>query len=255
MNGDLKKLQGEWNIQELEVNGQSFSPMGSKIVIDGENFLTNGMGAAFEGVVEVRPRKRPKEFDLIFTKGPEKGNRSLGIYELDGDVWKICFTMRNGTRPTAFATSPGSELALETLRRGVTAQAPAPEAATGSAVDDALASGGILAGEWSLVSCALDGEAIEESLLKFGKRVDDGRKVTVSFGSQVVLKATYTTDWGASPHTIDFRLLNGARTRLGIFEFSDDTLKVCHAAPDDPRPAEYVTVPGDSRTLAVWKRK
>ncbi|HKD09303.1 MAG TPA: TIGR03067 domain-containing protein [Bryobacteraceae bacterium] len=252
MNGDLKKLQGEWSIQALEVDGQSFSPLGSKIAIGGEGFTTNGMGAVYEGRVELRPRKRPKEFDFVFTKGPEKGNRSLGIYELDGDVWRICFTMRGGDRPKAFATKPGSGLALETLRRGVGAKEDAPT--TDSAADSALAGGGPLVGEWSLVSCALNGEAIEESLLKFGKRVDDGRKVIVSFGSQVVLRASYTTDWRASPHTIDFRLLNGGRTRLGIFDLSGDTLKVCHAAPDDPRPTEYVTARGDDRTLAVWKR-
>jgi uncharacterized protein (TIGR03067 family) len=253
LNGDLKKLQGEWSIQELEVDGQSFSPMGSKIAISGESFTTNGMGAAYEGTVELQPRKRPKEFDFVFTKGPEKGNRSLGIYELEGEVWRICFTMRGGNRPKAFATTPGSGLAFESLRRGDEAKEHAP--ITRSAIDDALAGGGPFAGEWSLVSCALNGEAIEESLLKFGKRVDDGRKVTVSFGSQVVLRASYTADWGVSPHTIDFRLLNGGRTRLGIFELSDEMLKVCHAAPDELRPTEYVTVRGDDRTLAVWKRK
>ncbi len=253
MTADLKNLQGEWTIRELEVDGQAFSPLGSKIGITGESFTTNGMGAAFEGVIEVRPRKRPKEFDLVFTKGPETGNRSLGIYELVGDVWRICFTMRGGRRPTAFATTPGSGLALETLMRG--AASKTEEGDTGSAVDDALSGGGLLAGEWSLVSCALNGEATEESLLKFGRRVDDGQKVTVSFGPQVVLKASYTTDWGASPHTIDFRLLTGGRTRLGIFELNGDTLKVCHAAPDEPRPTEYETVRGDDRTLAVWKRK
>jgi uncharacterized protein (TIGR03067 family) len=254
MNGDLKRLQGQWSVDQLEVDGQPFSPMGAKIAIDGEAFTTTGMGGAYEGTVEVRPQRRPKEFDFTFTKGPEKGNRSLGIYELDGDVWKICFTMRNGTRPSAFATTPGSGLALETLKRGA-ALKPTQESLVRSAVDDALAGGGLLAGEWSLLSCALDGDAIEESLLKFGKRADDGQKVTVSFGPQVVLKASYTTDWGATPHTIDFRLLQGGRTRLGIFELLEDTLKICHAAPDDPRPTEYATVRGDGRTLAVWKRK
>jgi hypothetical protein len=32
----------------------------------------------------------PRALDLTYTEGPMKGATSLGIYELDGDPWKIC---------------------------------------------------------------------------------------------------------------------------------------------------------------------
>src|SRR4030081_989685 len=116
---DLDKLQGSWNITSLEVEGQPMpAPCGARIVIEGTRFQSLGMGAVYEGTVEVDGTKKPKAFDLVFTAGPEKGNRSLGIYELKGDRWKICLTVTGDKRPKKFATTPGSGCALETLARG-----------------------------------------------------------------------------------------------------------------------------------------
>ncbi len=92
--------------------------MSSTIELKGDNFTTSSMGAVYEGKFEFDATKTPKTFDLIFMNGPEQGNRSLGIYELDGDTWKICLTITGTKRPPSFSTKPGSGLALETLKRG-----------------------------------------------------------------------------------------------------------------------------------------
>ncbi len=54
---------------------------------------------------------------MKFTEGPEKGNTNRGIYELEGDIWKMCVSMTGGPASIKFATSAGSGCALETLRR------------------------------------------------------------------------------------------------------------------------------------------
>src|SRR5215469_14113430 len=124
---DLDRLQGSWNIDFLEVDGSAMpSPPDSRIVIEGDKFQSLGMGAVYEGKVEIDARKKPKQFDLVFTDGPEKGNRSLGIYELNGDSWKICFTVTGKRRPSKFETKAGSGLALETLTRCAPPKPPAP---------------------------------------------------------------------------------------------------------------------------------
>ena len=88
---DLDRLQGAWSVTSLEMDGHAVpSPGGACIVIEGSRFQSLGMGAEYEGEVELNSRKRPKQFDLVFTAGPEKGNRSPGIYELQGDDWKLC---------------------------------------------------------------------------------------------------------------------------------------------------------------------
>ncbi len=140
MDEELGKLQGVWNIVFLEVEGMTPSPSvyaGSTIEVKGDRFTTRAMGAAQGGMVEMEgerfsTRARgavhagtielnaevvPNEFKMKFTEGPEKGNTNNGIYELDGDRWKICLNMKGGPAPTEFATSPGSGRALETLDR------------------------------------------------------------------------------------------------------------------------------------------
>jgi uncharacterized protein (TIGR03067 family) len=122
---DLKKLQGTWLITALELDGNKMGAgmLGeSKIIVKGDRFTTISMGATYEGNIRVDEKKKPKVFDLKFTAGPEKGNTSFGIYELDGDTWKICLTITGKARPKKFATSPGSGTALEILERSAAAK-------------------------------------------------------------------------------------------------------------------------------------
>ena len=126
--GDLDRLQGNWNIVSLEMDGQKMSGGGARIVVQGNRFTSIAMGATYEGTVEVEESTSPKRFDLHFDEGPEKGNTSLGIYELDGDSWKICLTTRGSERPKKFAAPPGTGIALEILQRG-----PAEDGCAGGA--------------------------------------------------------------------------------------------------------------------------
>jgi uncharacterized protein (TIGR03067 family) len=116
MTADLEKLQGTWHIASLEIDGNSMPATGS-ITIDGDGFTTSAMGAEYSGTIRIDASKRPKRFDLVFTTGPHAGSRSLGIYQLDGDAWRICLGSAGNSRPTSFATAPGSGHALETLVR------------------------------------------------------------------------------------------------------------------------------------------
>jgi len=120
MHEELEKLQGEWNVVFLEVNGLVPAPSvyaGAKIVVKGDQFTSIAMGASYGGKLELDPETLPKNFQMKFTDGPEKGNTNYGIYELEGDRWKICLTITGGPAPAEFATSPGSGRALETLDR------------------------------------------------------------------------------------------------------------------------------------------
>jgi uncharacterized protein (TIGR03067 family) len=117
MQADLESLQGTWNIVEFELEGQKLPAAGSKIVVAGDNFTTIAMGAQYEGTVALDPAAKPKSFELHFNQGPEKGNVSLGIYELEGDTWTICLGLTGKNRPLEFATKAGSGHALERLHR------------------------------------------------------------------------------------------------------------------------------------------
>jgi uncharacterized protein (TIGR03067 family) len=120
MKEEVEKLQGTWNFTSLEVQGMKFPEKafaGSQIVIKGNSFTTLSGEATYKGTFKVDITKQPKTLDLNFTEGPEKGNTSLAIYELEGDNWKICLTVTGKDRPKEFASKPGSGHALETLKR------------------------------------------------------------------------------------------------------------------------------------------
>src|SRR5437879_10648614 len=176
MDADIKKLQGTWNVVALEVEGQRMDAViftCSKIVIKGDKFTTISMGATYEGKVTVDAEKSPKNFDLKFSKGTEKGNTSYGIYKLDKDTWKICLTITAKNRPKKFATAPGSGLGLETLHREKKPKKqPASAKATQKTTKLAASSGTVTAleGEWKMVSCISDGYPIEKSMIKMGRR-------------------------------------------------------------------------------------
>jgi len=165
---------------------------GSMIVIKGSAFTSAGMGATYEGTVELDQAKKPKTLDLLFTVGHAAGTRNLGIYKLDGDQWTICLATRGSNRPTGFATRPGTGFALETLARGDAARkarkakpqpARAASRATKGAVAerDAAQSGAptALEGEWAMVAGVLNGAALGPDMVKWCQRITRGDVTTV----------------------------------------------------------------------------
>ena len=259
-NAETGPLEGTWHVVALEVDGRAI-PAGmlgsARIVVKGDTFQSRGMGAVYEGKLKLDESASPKTFDLTFTAGPEKGNMNWGIYELTGDDWKLCLATRGGERPTRFATEPGTGHALQTLKRGepgttVTAatEAPAAEAPAGSGPATELE------GEWSMVSGFMDGNPIERSMVKYGKRVTRGNQTTVQFGGQVFMKATFTLDPSKMPREIDFVHTEGmhkGKTQLGIYECDGKKLKLSSATPGQPRPADFEVRKGDGKTVAEWR--
>ncbi len=115
-----------------------------------------------------------------------------------------------------------------------------------------------LQGEWTLVSGTADGQPMAEGMVKQMKRVCKGDEVTVTMGTQVILKAKISVDPEKKPKTIDYDMtggVNAGKKQLGIYELDGDSLKSCFAAPGAERPADFTNKEGDRRTLTVWKRK
>jgi len=249
MKPDLRTLQGTWNIVSLEMDAQSMPTGDASITVKGSRFTTTAMGGEYSGSLEVDESASPKSFDLRFDSGPENGNTSYGIYELEADTWKICLTLRGGTRPRKFATRPGSGLALETLKRAakgkVKAKSPAAELAGEPAPE--------LAGEWSMVSAIMSGKPLDPEYVKIGKRIATAGELQVKIGPQTVLKAAYAVDRSTTPPQINYRLSDG-RVQAGIWEFDGTLLKTCFASPGQPRPVELASASGDGRTFSVWQR-
>lgn len=245
---DLKTLLGTWNIESLEMDGQNMPTGGAAITIEGSRFTTTAMGGEYTGRVEVDETTSPKSFDLHFDSGPETGNTSYGIYELEADTWKICLTLRGGTRPREFGTKPGSGLAFEILKRAAKTKAkakPAPAALAGEPAPE-------LAGEWSMVSAIMSGKPLDPEYVKIGRRIATASDLQVKVGPQTVMKAAYAVDRSTAPKQMNYQLPDG-RTQSGIWRLEGKQLTTCFASPGQPRPAEFSSAPGDGRTFSVWE--
>jgi uncharacterized protein (TIGR03067 family) len=253
MRNDLDKLQGTWDVAALEVDGQEMTPLlGVRIVIEKNRFASLGMRAVYEGTLQLDPVAKPARIDMKFDRGPEAGNTNLGIYQFKGDSWKLCVATRGTVRPATFTSTPGSGIAVERLVRGTAT----PKARNGKVVGP---TGPVteFEGEWQMISGVMDGKAMDAATVQWVKRVTRGNQTTVVAGPQTMLKVEFTFDSSTSPGSIDYLNLHGAskgKRQQGIYRFEGDVLMVCVAAPGAGRPNEFVSVPGDGRTLTAWKR-
>jgi uncharacterized protein (TIGR03067 family) len=256
MKKEIDLLQGIWNISRLEVDGQAMpSDMlgGGQIVIQGERFKSTGMGAVYEGKLELNASARPKQITMHFDAGPEKGNANLGIYKLQADSWQLCLATRGSVRPAKFATEPGTGFALETLVRGkVEKAAPKP-----AARHKAGAPRTEFDGEWRMISGVMDGTPMKQSDVQWVRRITIADETTIQAGPQTLMKMTFTSDASTSPSAMDYVHTAGAhkgKRQEAIYRFGGDRLTVCAAAPGSPRPKTFESTRGDGRSLTVWER-
>jgi uncharacterized protein (TIGR03067 family) len=117
---ELDKFQGTWTIESLELEGKKQpedASKGFKLVIKGDQFTSSQGDLVYKGYFKVDVGKKPKTIDITFTEGPEKGKTIVGIYELEGDTYKVCLNMNDKDRPKEFVSKEGSGHVLEVLKR------------------------------------------------------------------------------------------------------------------------------------------
>jgi uncharacterized protein (TIGR03067 family) len=254
---DFDHLPGFWSVSTLEVDAQSMPRemlASARIEIKSARFISTGMDADYAGTLELNPSKRPRQIDMKFDAGPEKGNTNLGIYEIDGDTWKLCLATRGKVRPCKFATTPGSGFALETLTRGEAA-VRVPKSKKVATPSESGSSATEFEGDWTLVSAFMDGKPMKDADVQWVKRVTRGNQTTVYAGPQVMLKVEFTHDPSKSPKATDYLNMAGpnkGKTQYGIYEFEGGLLKFHVAAAGAKRPTDFKA--GNRSTLTIWKR-
>jgi len=156
------------------------------------------------------------------------GNRSNGIFQLDGDHFTICLGLVGAQRPQRFATSHGSGHALEELIRveyarpphvdGGTPQAltaPPPVFADGQFETSMTPTLQKLQGEWLPLALITSGKPLEASYLPFGLRSHSGSETKVVFGGQTMVHAKVRFNEGATPIEVDYLNLIGKGLHKG----------------------------------------
>ncbi len=105
---DLKKLQGTWECVAMEREGDAIPAeafKGSSVVYEDDLATLYRDGEFFRrGIITLDPSKTPKRINTWDLGGPYADDSVPGIYELDGDTLKICFSRPKVARPTEFTT-------------------------------------------------------------------------------------------------------------------------------------------------------
>jgi len=117
---ELARFEGTWKFISIETEKEKITEEVLKhprLKIMGDKFTVTDENTSYGGTFKIDPAKKPKTIDVSYTDGPEKGKTSLGIYELEGDTYKLCIDPEGKSRPTEFAAKPGSGYYLEVLKR------------------------------------------------------------------------------------------------------------------------------------------
>jgi len=114
-------LQGTWAAVSAERSAQPADDLkGHQLTFSGDRFTIRSKGkVVYQGTYTTDPSKKPASIDFKNTAGEMKGKTWLGIYELDGDVLKICDNADDVAkeRPSAFVTETRSGQVLVNFKR------------------------------------------------------------------------------------------------------------------------------------------
>src|SRR5262245_38020342 len=113
---ELEKLQGTWDIIEVVNNGQT-TPQdkvkGGHVVFQGDEMTVRDSSndknpRKFR--FKLNPKEKPKAIDMTSLNGKYKGAVNPAIYQLDGDILKVCSPNGPDTkdRPTELKSENGS---------------------------------------------------------------------------------------------------------------------------------------------------
>jgi erythromycin esterase len=119
---ELKQLQGRWRGVSMKQDGQELALEGAlanlEIVIKGNERTTKAGETIFSrAVFSMNPTATPKTIDVTITEGTQAGKTLLGVYELDGDTYRICLAKPGDPRPQKIESKRGSGQTLTVLAR------------------------------------------------------------------------------------------------------------------------------------------
>jgi uncharacterized protein (TIGR03067 family) len=113
---DVQKFQGEWTLVSAKRDGQDIPEemiKGIKRTIKGDDYsVTRDGETLLKGKFKVDPSKKPKTIDLTFKDQSGAEVTALGVYDLDGDNLKICYSNPGKDRPKDFVSETGITLGV-----------------------------------------------------------------------------------------------------------------------------------------------
>ena len=118
---ELQALEGAWTIVKANVDGRLVDKskfVGSKYIFEKDKLTIVENGEAeYMGDIILNSQKSPKWMDVNIQSGINKGKKSLGIYQVEGNKLVLCHRPPDGDRPIDFSSrNLASLLTLEKVK-------------------------------------------------------------------------------------------------------------------------------------------
>jgi uncharacterized protein (TIGR03067 family) len=111
---ELKKLQGEWQPVSVERDGKKLPSANfddERVIIKGNQLTVTKRGKFMQrATLTIDPTANPKTYVKTVTEGINKGKKSHGIYEVDGDTLRECRISADKDMPKEFTSQNGASL-------------------------------------------------------------------------------------------------------------------------------------------------
>ena len=118
---DNEAMQGEWTIESLTFHGNQVEAAElttwRRVVEKNHVIWRRGEETLLELDIKFDASQKPKTLDSTVATGDQKGQVTLAIYELEGDVLRVCFADPGQPRPTDYSSNAGSLQGMYTAKR------------------------------------------------------------------------------------------------------------------------------------------
>jgi len=120
MNKD-DNLTGTWTCVSATIDGKELPKETAallRLTLTQDRYKTEkGPDVLFDSSYRVDTSQTPRHISMIGTEGDLKGKEAQGIYSIDNDILRICYTMPGGNRPEKFESAAGSKAYLVIWKR------------------------------------------------------------------------------------------------------------------------------------------
>jgi len=117
----MKTIQGNWICVSAVIDGKSLPEETTRqlrLTISEKRYKTEKSGEVlFDSTYSLNSSSNPMQIDLLGTEGNLAGKHGEGIYSVDGDILRICYTMPGQRRPKEFESPVNSKVYLVIWKR------------------------------------------------------------------------------------------------------------------------------------------
>ncbi len=116
-----KRLQGDWTMVALEVDGKKANANQTKtwlLVVEGNKYNPGSGSESIEYTFRIDPTRVPKAIDLTPVDGPHEGRVFRAVYALEGDLLTVCRPLDpSADRPAGLTARRGSGMTRVVWKR------------------------------------------------------------------------------------------------------------------------------------------